>query len=152
MIKLCTYVANSRINCKAVYNSQENEVDTIPKLNSDITLLIAYINIGFDSDTMVANQIWGFSPKDSWIEQKLSLPQISNNSDLKLVGDFEPGAWRLDRSSTWKTFFDSETGWLCIGNPNAEAQDNSVKFMENAVAVLTAEAELKGLWIQLSTD
>ena len=61
---------------KLTYNKESKEFDTSPNINSDITILVAYINIGFDSDTMVATQIWGIHHDFNWIETEVNSPKI----------------------------------------------------------------------------
>lgn len=132
-----------------IYNEEEKSFDTIPKLNSDIELVISYVNIGFDSETMMANQVWGFLPKECWRESEIECPINLKKVDLKLKTELEPGSWRLDRENQWKAYYNSKTKWLCIGTPDLAIGDEYIAFLENTVSVLNFTGELKALWIQI---
>lgn len=132
-----------------IYSKKENAFDTIPKENSDISLLVAYINIGFDSETMVANQIWGFSPQSSWTEETVQPPDVECFGAMKLGIELEPGSWRIDRKKTWVSFFNPENGWLCIGEPMVSIDDRAIAFFDNAISVVNLREELKAIWIKL---
>lgn len=129
------------------YNADEKGMDTYPDIKSDFTLQGAYIQIGFDSDTMCANQVFGLSPFYSWRPHKLAIPKMTEKCSLMLEQEMYFGSKRLDRENEWETYFDSETGWVCIGNPEEEGTTN-VNFISNAIAVLNSKRELKSLWIK----
>lgn len=151
MIILNSNKENKIEKSHVIYDKENKSLDSIPKLNSDIILTVSYVNIGFDSETMLANQIWGFSPKECWIEKEISIPMNSKNASLKLETDLEPGSWRLDREMQWKVYYNSKTLWICIGNPDLDISDEPIAFLENAVSVLSPAGELKSLWIQLQS-
>ena len=135
------------IKAQVVYNIQEKSLDTFPCLNSDILLTVSYINIGFDSESMNANQIWGYSPKESWIKRRLESPPFSILNTIKIATDLDPGNWRLDSDALWKSYYDFETKQLCIGNPNFSTDDICVLFLNNAACVLNRFGVLKSVRI-----
>ena len=61
-------VLNKHIG-KVVYISKENTFDYSFNFSTDITIMIAYLNIAIDSNTMELKYVWGFSPIESWIER-----------------------------------------------------------------------------------
>jgi len=130
------------------YSEVESALDFIPKANSDIIILINYINIGFDSDTMSANQIWGFLPKESWKMQKLDIPKTIHEGELILKGEYDSGSWRVDKDKIWQTYYDTEKQWVCIGNPVIKESFFCIEILENVVAVLNESKHLKSLWVQ----
>ncbi|MBC1806414.1 hypothetical protein IA759_05575 [Listeria marthii] len=148
MIKLNVVFEKKIINGHVKYIREDGALDFTPMLNSDISLLISYINIGFDSTQMTANQVWGFAPKESWRERKLALPLNIRKGKLVLLDDYEPGTWRLDKKATWYTYYDSEQNWLCFGDLKNSSSDTCVEFLENIVAVLDNDQHLKSLWIK----
>lgn len=148
MIKLNAYYDKKSSKGQVFYNPVEKGFDTIPDVKSDITLLISYVNIGFDSDDMCSNQIFGLSPAYSWIRQKLLVPENFTRCALKLNEDFDYGTWRLDRGNEWKTYYDSDSGWICIGNPIKKGQTININFLDNAIAVLNLQGELQSLWMK----
>lgn len=124
--------------------------DGIWELVVDINLLIAYLNIGIDSEDMGVKCIWGLSPKKNWCEKTLSIP-YAEGGRLILLGEYEPGmSWRIDGGNMWKSYCDKETGWYCIGNPNVERYDLSVRINKNTIVLLNELNELKSIFIQLT--
>lgn len=149
MIKLNIKFEDKIITGQVKYDSEEGNLSFSPELNSDISLLISYINIGFDSILMTANQVWGFTPKESWHEKKLALPSNIRKGELELEGDYESGTWRLDKEEMWLTHYDSEQNWLCFGEFETISSDTCIEFLTNVVAVLDNAQHLKSLWIKL---
>ncbi len=148
MIKLSTNKGKSIIKRTIFYNSEEKGLDTSPETQSDITLLVSYVQIGFDSDDMCANQVFGLTPSYSWIQRKMSAPNKVISCALKLDEDFDYGTWRLDKGDEWKCYFDSDSGWLCVGNPDIVTGTINVNFIDNAIATLDTLGALKALWIK----
>lgn len=148
MIKLNVKFEDKIITGQVKYNSEEGNLNFSPELNSDISLLISYINIGFDSILMTANQVWGFTPKESWHEKRLVLPSNIRKGKLELEGDYESGTWRLDKEEMWLTHYDSEQNWLCFGKFETNNSDTCIEFLTNVVAVLDNAHQLKSLWIK----
>jgi hypothetical protein len=148
MIKLKAFTEKQNAKGYIFYNLDEKGFDTFPDIKSDITLLVAYVQIGFDVDDMCSNQVFGLSPAYSWKKQKLSVPTDAVKCALKLEEDFDYGTWRLDRGNEWKTYFDQNTGWVCVGNPEIAESSTKVNFIDNAIAVLDSQGELQSLWIK----
>lgn len=135
-----------------IYSAAERGLDTIPSVLSDITLLVAYIQIGFDADDMCCNQIFGFCPVNAWEKQTLFPPRVDMVCALKLDEDFDYGSWRLDRGNAWHCYFDPSTSWLCVGHTEEMSETTNVQFMNNAIAVLDSTGELWAVWMKLGND
>lgn len=148
MIKLKACNICKTDQAKVFYNIEDRSFDTYPILNTDIGLVVAYINICFDSETMNARQVWGFSPKASWKERTLAIPAY-REAGLRLSTELEPGDIRLDWDRPWNTYYDNEKSWLCLGDPETDIRDEALCFLKNAVAVLNGEKELKSLWLHV---
>ncbi|MGM0329715.1 MULTISPECIES: hypothetical protein [Enterococcus] len=148
MIKLNINFENEIINGQVTYDDKDGNLDFNPKLNSDILLLINYINIGFDSVKNSANQVWGYTPKESWNKKDLILPLRVQKGKIKLEEALEPGSWRLDKKEPWLTYYDSKRNWLCFGDFMLNNSDKCVEFLENVIAVVDNDQCLKSLWIK----
>ncbi len=67
---------------------------------------------------------------------------------MRLVGEYEAGlTWRIDKNKMWKSYFDKESGWYCIGNSMLEEEDTAVKVINNMIAVVGNTSELKAVWV-----
>ena len=157
MIRLCADTNKPMADGYVFYNLSENGMDTYPEKNSEITLLCTYIQTGFvsgDSDdtnyvnNMCANQIFGLAPYQSWKAIKLNIPKVTHKCALRLLDVFDWGTKRLDnRDDEWEMFFDSSSGWFCVGDPDFKGTIN-VNFIENAIATLNSQGEIIALWIK----
>lgn len=130
-----------------VYVINENSFDFKPSRNSDITLMIGYIYLGIDSETKLAQQIWGYNSKSSWIEKSLKIPTCYKG-ELILAEEIEAGlSRRLVECGKWQTSYDKGTGWVCIGNECISLNEVAIEFAKNTIAVLDGE-KLKSIWLR----
>lgn len=130
-----------------IYIRGEHSFDFKPSRNSDITLMIGYIYLGIDSETMSVQQIWGYSSNFSWIEKELKVPAYFKG-ELILNEELEGGiSKRLIESDEWQTSYDRNTGWVCIGNEFIEQNEIAVEFAKNTIAVLD-RGILKAIWLR----
>ncbi|GGB56541.1 hypothetical protein F3157_10100 [Virgibacillus dakarensis] len=138
-------------NCKIgqlTYSKESNEFQSAPEANSDIILLLGYINIRFNSETETATQVWGFHHNFNWIERKIVSPNASKGI-LRLNLDLDPGdTKRLNQPNEWNTYYDRESGWICFGNPENSSRDNSVEFFTNTIVTLSNTGEIESLWLK----
>lgn len=142
-------VKNVKIsNMKEVYVIEDKSFGNQPFVNVDINIAMAYLNLGIDSEDMCVKCLWGFSPKESWMETNLDIP-FAEEGKLKLKGEYEAGlTWRIDKDKMWESFFDKLSGWYCIGNPKLGVKDNAVKIAKNMIAVVDDMDYLKAVWIK----
>jgi hypothetical protein len=113
------------------------------------SILVVNLNVDFDLSTKRANNIWGYHPHTGWIPQKLYIPQHFPGS-LFLLGDFMlfQDINRIEDSLKWKTYYDSEIGWLCVGDYIQHEGDIIVEFLTDTLAALNKKGELKALWLK----
>lgn len=136
-----------RVVGKVVYSKEENSFDFLLSRNTDIILLIGYLNLGIDSETMKAQQVWGFSPFESWGTNILRVPPYVTG-ELLLEGEIQPGtSWRIEGSEKWDTSFDSSSGWFCIGNSLYSETDTAIEFANDTIAVISNN-HLKAIWMK----
>lgn len=130
-----------------IYYKEENSFDFVPSRNADISLLIGYIHIGVDSETMTVQQVWGLYPHEGWIKKTLNIPSFIEG-ELMVEGDIQPGmTYRLDGNEKWTAKFDSRTGWVCVGESEIIKNDIVIKFADNTIAVIN-DGKLKSLWLR----
>ncbi len=140
-------ISEKMINGELMYIEKENLFDFVPVLNNDIILLLGYIHIGVDSNTMKLQQIWGLSSKFSWVEKRLGIPN-SKKGEVIVNEDIDPGLTkRIANSFEYGVSYDKVSGWICIGDYNVLHEDISVEFAKNTVAVI-ADGVLKALWLK----
>lgn len=135
-------------NGELIYIKNENSFDFKPSRNADITLMIGYIYLGIDSETMLAEQIWGYSPMLGWREKRLHLPNYIVG-ELKLNEKIESGiSKRLISIEELQVNYDQKSGWICIGNEYVVQNEVAVEFATNTIAVLNNKDNLKSIWLK----
>lgn len=142
------------LSTKVYYNEIEESIESIPMQNNDISILIAYLEIGFDALTMTAVSFSGFSPKYSWINKNIELPNFTNGL-LKIENDIDEGSWRIDRDDEWKVYFDDKTEWLLVTSQHSiDNKDDSLlenfMFMNNVIASISLDGYLKNIYAKIS--
>jgi hypothetical protein len=136
------------------YIIDDNSFETEPHGIADITVEYAYLQLGFDSVTMNATNIWGYSPKKSWKRKRFRVPTRSRGKLHLLRKDLSSGVTVGDgNSDTWKNYYDAMSGWICLGDKDfATTIQNSVEFLPNTVATLNERGELVALWLKPRFD
>jgi len=129
------------------YRKEEHSFDFQPGQSSDISIMIGYINIGFDSESMCAKEVWGYHPISNWINESLSPPK-SNMGGLLLNEIIEPGlSVRIIEFEEMKTFYDKNSGWICIGDKSISVLDKPVEFAYDTIVVLK-NFKIKSIWLK----
>ena len=74
---------------------------------------------------------------------------MSDKGILKVVDDLEDGLSHRVGKSDFKIFVNTQTGWICIGDPKKSGK--AVEFMNDCVAVISDEHEFASLWLKPDT-
>ena len=129
------------------YFISEKSFECYPSVNADINVVMAYLNLGIDSEDMCVKCFWGFSPKESWKDANLFVP-VAVKGEIRLVEDIIAGlTWRIDKNKMWESYFDKKSGWYCIGNPRTKEGDKAVKVIKNLITVVDNTNSLKSIWV-----
>lgn len=132
-----------------IYNVDESTFDYVPRQFGDISILIGYLNLVFDSETRKACQVWGFNPQVTWIDKKLDKP-IAHEGDLILEEDYEAGDnVRLINAGEWSTYYDTTKRLVCIGNEKITKEDVVIEFAKNILVALK-DGNISSIWLQIS--
>lgn len=130
-----------------IYDKKEYSLDFKPPQNTDCSIMIGYLYLGVDSESLLVRQIWGYNPYSSWVNKYLKTP-YSFPGELVLGKEIEAGtSRRLIEVGKWKTFYDSNTGWICIGNDSNLQDDINVEFATNTIVVLNRK-KIKAIWLK----
>ena len=115
-----------------------------------LTIGVSFAGLLINAKSKKVTTVSGLLPKSIWYRKKLSVPvalkgevivnhkDISNFTIMKCLKD-EP------------SFYDSKSGWLCIGNKKLVKNTTNVQIMENVILVFE-DNELKSLWINLGVN
>jgi len=112
-----------------------------------VMLGAAYVSLDIAAENGIAYYVSGCSPKRLWISQRLSTPD-STKGQLQVTSDtaFQRGT-ATDYRQGWQTFFDTSTGWICMGDRNEKKDCEVVEFGTNTLAVVK-NGELKAVWVK----
>jgi hypothetical protein len=84
-------------------------------------LLFNMLELSVDILTSQIVGVWGYEPHLSWKPATLSSPTAKREALVVVGTKLEPGvAQRLTRAGEKQGYVDVDTGWVCIGDPNAQ--------------------------------
>jgi len=131
-----------------IYDIENYSFDMLPYCLSDATILIEYIQFGFDSETKELMGLWGLCPKLSWIPSKLQPPQSIVGS-IRFRAELESGKTiRLRKDKTnWKYFYDNDSGWFCMKRTENLTDESCVEIIKDVLIVLS-EGKINAIWLK----
>lgn len=132
----------------AQYIIDEDSFCYKPWKDVDFSIIVGKGYNSLDLKLKTANvlQLTGFNPRKNWVPQSLVVPK--NKTGLlkaNISSDQQKGSG-IQYVDNWKTYYDEENGWICIGNPQCE-NGVAVEFAQNTLAVID-NRELKAIWIK----
>lgn len=137
----------SYIQGKLFYLESSHEFLSEPSINSDITILVGYIYIGFDSESREATQIWGFLHDFNWKLSELALPKFIKGKVI-LNEEIDSGdSKRIAVANSWETDYDKNSGWLRFGGINNSAKINYVEFFSDTIMGIDENKNIVELWL-----
>lgn len=134
-----------------IYHPQEYSFTTKPHLlESNFCITINRLNLTVDAHHCIAEINGIFSNPASWIKKELRHP-LHTAGKLKIISNLRSGTCcrynedKQGNEETWPVYFNPETNWLCIGNP--ENNGAAIEFITNCIAVI-CHSNLKALWFK----
>ena len=134
------------IHGKVVYVKSDSSFDYVPMQPGDITILIGYLNLTFDSLTRKACQVWGYNSNSMWEIKNLIMPD-AQKGDLILEEDYEAGdGVRLVDAGQWHTIYDKNKQLVCVCEDVSKQGDESVEFAEGITVSLSC-GTICAIWL-----
>lgn len=134
---------------KLVYKSATNEFVALPEKNTDITLNFIYLYLGFDSETMLSTQFYGYHNDFSWFKESLTPPLAVEGLLLLQDEELEGGdSCRIAEAYDWDTYFDEQSGWIKIGNQVSDKNFTYVEFFKDTIAGLDSKGQIREFWLK----
>ena len=143
--------AIKKVSGQLFYIPNDYSFDFEPIQAVEITLVFDYLQLEFDSESMLAKQIWGFNPYQGWINKKLTVPKAFEGG-LVLEGaeNAAETPWKaieIIGHGVWNTYYDKESGWVCFGDFNTNKTDQVVEFANGVIAVVANEM-IRAFWLK----
>ncbi len=135
-----------------VYVQDDYAFNFVPQQMTNCTVLLGTTELDFiiyANNIKCASQIWGFhAPPTLWIKKELHVPAFFTGSLILLDETIEEGdIIGLEGSETWNTYYDAQTGWVCMGTDDQNEEGVAVEFATNLLAVLDG-SQLKAIWLK----
>lgn len=136
------------------YYVNEYSFNSTPILPSMPAIMIQNLNITFDFQLKSANDIWGYHNYKLWKEVELKEPNsVKGKLLLSLEIEYDD-VYSIKRANEWETYYNSQTGWICIGDLNTQKYDafidkfnGCVEFYPNVIAAIK-NGECNAIWIR----
>lgn len=134
---------------RLIYKSATNEFIALAEKNTDITLNFIYLYLGFDSETRLSTQFWGYHNDFSWIKESLIPPQAVEGQLFLQEEELEGGdSCRIAEAYDWDTYFDEQSGWIKIGNQVSDNNLTYVEFFKDTIAGLDDDGQIREFWLK----
>ena len=126
------------------YSKTDKSLNSVPALNSAISLAIKYVQIGVDDADMHLCSVWGLCPRKIWQEKRLVVPNDMPGA-VSVCDSLDSGmSYRL--FDLQAVYYDPTSNWLCLGDDTVCDEDESVRFLKNAIVTIR-DGMIKALWI-----
>ncbi|HFI0435754.1 MULTISPECIES: hypothetical protein [Streptococcus] len=141
---------------RLIYRKSEYSIDTIPVRNSDICILIDYLQIGFDSVSNACTQIFGFFPQFQFSERReFSIPNAQKGVLLlnsEKYGLEAGDSLCLKQTGDWISVYSDKTKYIYFGKPQLSFNVSYIKFFPCCIAAINDAGELEGLWMLIDIE
>ena len=148
------FVSNQELNFvvleKVDFNNEKCLLNNGYLSGTLLTIGVSFAGLLVNAKTKKVTTVSGLLPKSIWYRKKLTAPSALKGEvtvNHKDVSNYTIMKCLKDESS----FYDSKSGWLCIGNRKLVKNTTNVQIMENVILVFENN-ELKSLWINLGVN
>ncbi len=117
----------------------------MPKVTdkTDIELVVNKICLFVASNRVI--DLSGFCGLNKSMKSNYKVPEFKKGI-LRVKHNLKYGfAYRIN-DEDWPVYVNTQTGWVCIGDP--EKKGNAVEFIKNCVAVIGYDNEFVSLWLK----
>lgn len=112
------------------------------------SVLVNDLDVHLDAEGRVLS-IDGYAPRESWNSTTATPPSAEEGIVLvRPSGRIRGASRRLETQTRWPFYFNELAGWLCVGQPIAEARSKAVRVAPDTVLVLTG-SELRAIWLHV---
>ena len=130
---------------KLVYREKEYSFDTEPRSGIGIgSLLVNDLQLEMDRKGQIL-YVWGLCPHTAWKPGNIKTP-AAESGILRVKEVVSPygASKKVNNEGHWQVSANRESGWVCVGNSNANGQN--ILFAPGAIAVLI-DGSLNALWL-----
>ena len=115
-----------------------------------VTIGVSFAGLLVNPKTQKVTTVSGLLPKSIWYKKKLIVP-VSKIGEVSVhhkdIANFTIMKYLKDEAS----FYDTKSGWVCIGNRKLVKNTTNVQIMENVILVFDND-KLISLWVNVGTN
>lgn len=129
------------------YLPDECSFDMTPiEKDIDFELILNKLSLSVIDNQII--QLWGFCGLGDWMIFNYTTPHYERGT-LRIEKSYKKGFAYGINDDELPVFININTGWVCIGNPVDNPDENkAVEFINNCVAVVNNKKELISLWLK----
>jgi hypothetical protein len=109
----------------------------------DMELIVNKISLAVSDDKIV--DVNGFCGFAEWMKSDYKVPKYKKGV-LKVEHNLKYGLAYGINDIDFPMYVNTQTGWICIGNPEKSGQ--AVEFINNCVAVIDDDNKFVSLWLK----
>ena len=134
------------------YNVEKSSLGFPDPNFSMISIGIGFAGLEVDPTSKTVINVKGLLPRSIWLKKKLKTPN-SQKGILKIntIGVELRNKTYIQVNKQEDTYYDSKTGWICIGERKTYSFDECVEFLDNAIIVLR-DQKIVSLWLKVGND
>lgn len=132
-----------------IYSIKEQSFFSKPDALTDFSIMIkgAYTSLDVSLILSTLCCISGYNPQKTWKKAKLIYPVVKQGS-VKVIFDFQAEkGMGIDYAVNWETFYDIDTGIICICDSNMPYDVENIEFSKNTAASIR-KGDLTAVWIR----
>ena len=131
-----------------VYSERDRGFHMLGSVGGYSSAVLNDLNLEVNEDGRVI-EVWGYSPRESWIDGVVQLPEGARRGALRLLQEFTPGvSRRMGGNGAWLVTFDANANVIRYALNVQEPPAVLVEFLDGCIAGLDRKHELVSLWLQ----
>ena len=131
-----------------VYSERDRGFHMLDSVGGYSSAVLNDLNLEVDEDGRVI-EVWGYSPRESWIDGVVQLPEGARRGALRLLQEFTPGvSRRMGGSRAWIVTFDASVNVVRYALDAQEPATVLIEFLDGCIAGMNQERELVSLWLR----
>jgi hypothetical protein len=117
-----------------------------------ISIGIGFAGIEINPETKEVIGVKGLLPRSIWLKKRIKTPTpIKGKLTINTKGVDLRSKTYIQVNKQNDTYYNSKTGWICIGEPKFYSIDDCIEFLEGAYLVLR-EGKIVSLWLNVGKD
>lgn len=137
---------------KLTYIKEKSSLGFPDHANALISIGIGFAGLEVDPETKKVIGVKGLLPRSIWLKKKLKTPVSTKGLlTIRTNGVDIRNKTYIQVCKQEDTYYDSKTGWICIGEKKTYDFDDKIEFLEGAILVLR-DNKIVSFWLNVGSD